>query len=220
MPTVRELIQDYLAHDWTHDLRPNWRAFFDNGDISPDTQDLLDCETNELFPARLDLGRPRRDEDGPPMRHMTRAFDVLDPDDVRVVILGQDPYPRSDRATGCAFEDGAWREDRPTSVAHSLRRLLQLAAACHRPNLGIQKIDTTGPAWLIQYWRANSPSSRATALRLAGVAGCSLCEFSMDFHRLESSNEGHELEDLEAGGQRPHSKAGLERSASRLPVAR
>ena len=71
---------------------------------------------------------------------MLRAFDGLTPDQVRVVILGQDPYPRRASATGRAFEDGAWEGNDPATSANSLRRLLQSAAACERPDLGISQV--------------------------------------------------------------------------------
>ena len=41
--------------------------------------------------------------------HVFRAFDELEPDRVKAVVIGQDPYPHVTRATGRAFEDKAVR---------------------------------------------------------------------------------------------------------------
>jgi uracil-DNA glycosylase len=54
----------------------------------------------------------------------------LRPDQVTAVVLGQDPYPRSSRATGRSFEQGdlpRWKRT-PSDVAESLRRILQVVA--------------------------------------------------------------------------------------------
>ena len=59
---------------------------------------------------------------------MFRAFDGIAPEDVRCVILGQDPYPCPAFATGRAFEAGnvaRWRElDKMFSP--SVRAVVQL----------------------------------------------------------------------------------------------
>ncbi len=137
MPALNLVIREHLARSWREDLPPTWRAVFANAE--PDLNQLPNYDVPEIFPSRLNLGRPRNEQDVGPIRHMLRAFDGLAPDEVRVVILGQDPYPRRDRATGRAFEDGAWNEALPRVTAKSLRRLLQSAAACERPELGISE---------------------------------------------------------------------------------
>jgi uracil-DNA glycosylase len=63
--------------------------------------------------------------------HIFRAFDGIAPDDVRVVILGQDPYPCAAFATGRAFEAGnvaRWRE-LEKMFSTSIRTWMQLIAA-------------------------------------------------------------------------------------------
>lgn len=60
-------------------------------------------------------------------RHVFKAFDYLSPDDVRVVLLGQDPYPNDAQATGRAFEQGdldAFTVKKPR-LAHSLNMMLR-----------------------------------------------------------------------------------------------
>ncbi len=131
-------MQEHLSgRDWRADLVPVWREFFQG--IGPDLNNLPDWDAPEVFPPRLNLERPREAEDRLPLCHMTRAFDDLMPHGVRVVIIGQDPYPQRDRATGRAFEDGVWDEANPTLVADSLRRLLQSAAAHEHPDLRISE---------------------------------------------------------------------------------
>jgi uracil-DNA glycosylase len=58
---------------------------------------------------------------------MLRAFEGIQPANVRVVILGQDPYPNPAWATGRAFEQGNLSEwtTSPGRIAHSLRRIVQ-----------------------------------------------------------------------------------------------
>lgn len=132
---LRERLERHLAGNWREDLAPAWRAFFEN--VEPFMDDLPVWDAPEVFPPRLALGRPREDADEVPCRHMTRAFDGLTPERVRVVIIGQDPYPSQAKATGRAFEDGAWDEVNPAEVADSLRRLLQSAASASRGDLGV-----------------------------------------------------------------------------------
>ena len=63
--------------------------------------------------------------------HMLSAFEGLTPEDVRCVILGQDPYPCPAFSTGRAFEAGnvaCWRElDKMFSP--SIRVVIQLVVA-------------------------------------------------------------------------------------------
>ena len=138
MVALSERLTVHLARNWREDLEPVWRRFFDDG-VEPDLGEIPDWDVPDLFPDRLELGRMREAEDPVPIRHMFRAFDGLTPDQVRVVILGQDPYTVRARATGRAFEDGEWDEDNPNAVARSLRRLLQSAAADAYPGLGISE---------------------------------------------------------------------------------
>lgn len=144
MVALSERLTAHLAREWREDLEPVWRDFFEG--VEPDLGELPGWDVPDLFPDRLELGHVREAEEAVEGPHMVRAFDGLTPDQVRVVILGQDPYPRRDRATGRAFEDGAWDGNDPATAADSLRRLLQSAAACARPDLGIseEEDDWTG----------------------------------------------------------------------------
>lgn len=137
MATLNARLDDYFARDWRQDLTPLWRELFEG--VGPNMDELPDGDVPEVFPPRLALRRAREPEYVPAECHMLRAFDGLTPDRVRVVIIGQDPYPRPDRATGRAFEDGAWDGNNPATAAVSLRRLLQSAAAHEHPGLGISE---------------------------------------------------------------------------------
>ncbi|MFN3538406.1 MAG: uracil-DNA glycosylase family protein [Brevundimonas sp.] len=132
MVALSERLTAHLIRDWREDLEPVWRGFFEG--VEPDLGNLPDWDVADLFPDRLELGH-LRDAGEPVQRpHMLRAFDGLAPDRVRVVIIGQDPYTQRTRATGRAFEDGEWDENQPATVATSLQRLLQSAAALEHPN--------------------------------------------------------------------------------------
>lgn len=52
----------------------------------------------------------------PPVHQIMRAFDLLPFDDVKVVILGQDPYPTAGHANGLAFSVNACVEPLPKSL--------------------------------------------------------------------------------------------------------
>jgi uracil-DNA glycosylase len=111
------------------DLPAAWRNVLDGTDLnwrSPALdQELLPGEV--ILPGRK--GKPLPDT--PPGAHLLRAFENLDPGDVRAVILGQDPYPNPAWATGRAFEQGNLTEwsDGSRQVADSLRRIVQAMIA-------------------------------------------------------------------------------------------
>ena len=100
-----------ILADWQSDLPGPWREAIGDTQLGFDACDpSLTLEPWEpVFPVR----RGKTFPGAPPGAHIFRAFDAIDPGDVRCVILGQDPYPAPDFATGRAFECGnvaAWRE--------------------------------------------------------------------------------------------------------------
>ena len=145
MVALRALMRERYA-GWRRDLpeaaggqaEPGWRTFF-AGCPAPNFAAIPEA----LEVANVTCVWPGRRADplpgAPEGAHICRAFDRMQPRDVRVVVLGQDPYPSVDRATGRAFEDGAWDGTEPETAANSLRRLLQSAAVCASPNLGISE---------------------------------------------------------------------------------
>jgi len=128
---LRQALRTFLA-EWKNDLSPAWRQAI--GEASPDfdavRDDLLLRETETIFPGR----RARPPVVGAPAgAHVFRALDNLAPQNVKAVILGQDPYPQIARATGRAFEQGnlsSWSEP-GKEVASSLKAVVQ-ALAFHR----------------------------------------------------------------------------------------
>jgi uracil-DNA glycosylase len=129
------LLRDFLLNelaDWQGDLSPAWQAFFQGVEL--DFDKLPACHRMKggrlLIPPRWDQTSPRTTV------NVFRAFADLEPRQVRVLVIGQDPYPQAGRATGRSFEDGlfvAW----DGKVARSLMSLRRAAMASRldRPEL-------------------------------------------------------------------------------------
>ena len=125
---LKDALEETFA-GWREDLDPAWRGVLGGVEPGFDAVDpSLTLEPWEpIFPARR--GRPF--PGAPPGAHIFRAFDGIAPEDVRCVVLGQDPYPCPAFASGRAFEAGnvaTWRElDKMFSP--SVRALVQLVVA-------------------------------------------------------------------------------------------
>ncbi|WP_136661052.1 uracil-DNA glycosylase [Nitratireductor sp. XY-223] len=114
---------------WHDDLPAAWRAVLEDTELDLDgcDPDLMLEHWEPIFPARKRNAFPGAPEGA----HMLRAFDDIGPQDVRCVILGQDPYPEPGFATGRAFECGnvaAWRE-LDKMFSKSVRAFMQLICA-------------------------------------------------------------------------------------------
>ena len=113
---------------WIEDVDPAWRPVFREVTLGfAEVDPALMIEPWEpIFPAR----RHKIFPGAPKGAHMLRAFDGLDPASVRCIILGQDPYPSADFATGRAFEAGIgrWRE-LEKMFSHSVRTFMQQLCA-------------------------------------------------------------------------------------------
>lgn len=143
MSGFRGQMQMFLA-GWRDDLHPAWRSVF--SEVEPAhtavLADLLYHENEPVFPARL--GQPHAS--APAGAHLLRAFDRVAPEDVRAIIVGQDPYPNIARATGRAFEAGdlvALGQTQP-APAKSLKRVMQCLATERSGRAGYTAND---PAW-------------------------------------------------------------------------
>ena len=103
MPSLRDAFRSFLDH-WQDDLSSTWGTVI--GAAEPNLAAIgstLTLEANEIiFPGRKSKPAPGARSDA----HIFRALDQIDPSKVRAVVLGQDPYPKSSRATGRAFEQG------------------------------------------------------------------------------------------------------------------
>jgi len=133
--SLQQAMREILA-GWSGDLGPSWQAVVSGVDPGYDRIDPeLTIEPWEpVFPAR----RGRVYPGAPKGAHILRAFDDIAPEDVRVVILGQDPYPCAAFATGRAFEPGnvaSWRE-LEKMFSKSVRTFMQLVAAARTGDAG------------------------------------------------------------------------------------
>ncbi len=191
MDTLRATMDAFLQ-GWRADLSSGWGDYF--ADVEPDLGAISEALTfdpaDPVIPGRKADPYPG----APTGAHVFRAFDGVAPDAVRVVVIGQDPYPRLSRATGRAFEDGAWREWTGT-VAISLAHLMQsaLAARLGRPEL------------------AQNASGWATIRGEVAVGAIALEPLTAWFDRLQASgvlfvNAGWTLTRFEPGGS-PEQKA-------------
>jgi len=134
--TLRDALSETTA-GWKDDLPPDWQSVMDQVQTGiDDVDESLDLEVWEpIFPAR----KGRTFPGAPDGAHMLRAFDGVRADGVRVVLLGQDPYPEPAAATGRAFEIGnavVWRDlDRMFSKSIRAWTQMLMAARHKRPEL-------------------------------------------------------------------------------------
>ena len=133
---------------WQEDVHQPWRDVIADAALGFEQVDAtLELELWEpIFPAR----RGRAFPGAPEGAHMLRAFDNLPPEEVRCVILGQDPYPCPAFSTGRAFEAGnvaRWRElDKMFSP--SVRAVIQLIVAARTGEAHYARSFAQWPAML------------------------------------------------------------------------
>lgn len=126
--SLREALRETLA-GWREDIPDAWRACLENVDLNFNAvaADLTLEPWEPIFPSRRGQVFPG----APEKAHMFRAFDAPSPENVRCVILGQDPYPCPAFSTGRAFEAGNvanWRE-LDKMFSKSVRAFIQLIVA-------------------------------------------------------------------------------------------
>lgn len=137
MASLRAYLEGQLA-GWRDDLVVPWQSFFEG--VEPD---FAAIGSQFTYDPNLPMIPPRRIfplEGAPEGAHVFRAFEGLTPQQVQVVVIGQDPYPNKARATGRAFEDGAL-VDWGGAVAVSLKSIVQstLAMRLDEPQLNASK---------------------------------------------------------------------------------
>jgi uracil DNA glycosylase len=119
-----------MLDGWRSDLPPAWSEAL--AGVEPDFEairpDLALHDGEVVFPGRRDRPPAGARADS----HVFRALDGIAPAEVRVVVMGQDPYTRVEQATGRSFEQGDLADwlGKP-KVTPSLRRIVQ-ALARHR----------------------------------------------------------------------------------------
>ncbi|MGI9228505.1 MAG: uracil-DNA glycosylase [Gammaproteobacteria bacterium] len=123
-----DAMRETLA-DWDTDLDTSWRQIFKG--VKPAFSSVnggLKLNVWEpIFPARKGFQQLGAARDA----HIFRAFDDIEPESVRCVLLGQDPYPCMAFSTGRAFEAGGYAEWRELEKmwSASMRSLLQFICA-------------------------------------------------------------------------------------------
>jgi uracil-DNA glycosylase len=125
---LRDALRRTLA-GWEDDLPASWRATLRGTELNYESRTLA----GPMHPGELITpGRKGRSSLGSPAEaHIFHALDKTTPKEVRVVILGQEPYSNPAWATGRAFEQGDL-EDWPENnrlIAASLRRIVQVLAS-------------------------------------------------------------------------------------------
>src|SRR5258708_5435782 len=119
---LRARLKKYLK-DWKGDLPAAWRPLFQGFELNFTRRrpDLDFSPGDPRYPARRGHPLPG----APAGSHLFRALDGIPPADVRMVVLGQDPYPNLAHATGRAFEQGDLSDYSSMKVTASMRRILQ-----------------------------------------------------------------------------------------------
>jgi uracil-DNA glycosylase len=133
--TLENHLRVTLEEGWDEAIPEDWRETFGNvrpAFNSPSRTPLVNGEFTPAYPP-LEMNA-----NGP---HLFRAFRGLAPNQVRVVVVGQDPYPNQLSATGRSFED--WN-DQADEFPVSLKRLLQSALTCMQPAL---RADANDAGW-------------------------------------------------------------------------
>ena len=189
---LRSALRDTLR-GWQEDVEPAWRDVVRSvslayGDVDP----TLEIEPWEpIFPARRGAVFPG----APAGAHMLHAFDGIAPEDVRCVILGQDPYPCPAFATGRAFEAGNvahWRElDKMFSP--SVRAFIQAIIAARTDEARYARRFADWPATLaaIESGAVELESPDALADRWV-ASGVLLLNTSLTLSRFQRAVDPHQ----------------------------
>ena len=184
----------HTLRGWQEDVEPAWRDVVRSvalayGDVDP----TLEIEPWEpIFPARRGAVFPG----APAGAHMLRAFDGIAPEDVRCVILGQDPYPCPAFATGRAFEAGNvahWRElDKMFSP--SVRAFIQAIIAARTGEVRYARRFADWPATLAAIESGTVDLEAPEALADRWVAsGVLLLNTSLTLSRFQRAVDPHQL---------------------------
>ena len=179
---------------WHEDIDPCWRSLVHDVALAFDAVDAaLELEPWEpIFPARRSRSLPG----APAGAHMLRAFGRIAPEDVRCVILGQDPYPCPAFATGRAFEAGnvaSWRElDKMFSP--SVRAIIQLIVVARTGQADYARSFAQWPATLAAIEdgavELEEPADLANRWVASGVL---LLNASLTLTRFQRAGDPHQV---------------------------
>lgn len=150
MAKLSKRLQDELGN-WKKILPVTWRPYFKDVQLAFDALD----PSAELKPEERIW--PQRTESAPGA-HVFKALKDLRPEEVRVVIFGNDPYTRVEQATGRSFEQGDltdWIKDVQVRrrISPSLKSIVCAAAATDKTNAdydltSLQDLDDGDEEWL------------------------------------------------------------------------
>lgn len=165
---LRDALNDF-TQGWRNDLSPPWRRVLEN--VSPNplgvSSTLTFSATEPIYPTRRNVVLAGQRADA----HVFRAFDDIDPSQVRCVLIGQDPYPASSRATGRSFEQGdidAWPV-KAASVASSLRVMLRMLVSARTGNSAVLTMGWPSFVKLATTIQLESPRELFDRLQSQGV---------------------------------------------------
>ena len=108
-----EYINNCLPKSWQPFFKRLKKIYYDGTDIS-----LL----RKLADNLMNIGKKLDNAIEPQMPLLFKALELVDPEDVKVVILGQDPTPQKQKATGVAFH-----VEKPRFVPAVLHMFLEVA---------------------------------------------------------------------------------------------
>ncbi|HXD30410.1 MAG TPA: hypothetical protein VN643_04820 [Pyrinomonadaceae bacterium] len=129
MATLESRLRAELEN-WRKRLPEAWRSRFENVELNfaaVDAGTML-AENEHIWPQETNPG-------GPVGAHVFKALQDLRPEEIRVVIFGNDPYTQLNQATGRSFEQGnltSWTpdpNDLKSRFSPSLKTLLAAALA-------------------------------------------------------------------------------------------
>jgi len=191
--TLQDAMREFL-NAWAFDLDAPWRALLDS--CAPDVDAIDPDLTLEVWEAIFPVRRGQRFPGMPPGAHCFRAFDGIAPEDVRCILLGQDPYPEPAIATGRAFEAGNiadWRE-LDKMFTRSIRAFMQLIWAARSGDCAYARSFANWPQTLAALQAAHvSPVNMADQWVSQGVlllnAALTLTRFQVDMDPHQS--RGH-----------------------------
>ncbi len=188
---LRDALREVLA-GWESDLDPAWRPILQGTQPNFAGVDaaLVHEPWEPIFPQRREKYIPG----APSHAHIFRAFDGVAPEKVKVVVLGQDPYPHIARATGRSFEQGdlsAWYPER-SLTATSLRHILQAVAYTRRPEPAFVKGDAGWAAVIAAAGalKLGSPKALFDRWQKAGVLWLNA---GLTLSRFERGGAAHQL---------------------------
>lgn len=184
-----------MLEGWHEDIHPPWRDVI--GDVSLAFEDVAPTLALEPWEPIFPVRRGRSFPGAPAGAHMLRAFDGIAPEDVRCVILGQDPYPCPAFATGRAFEAGnvaRWRElDKMFSP--SVRAVIQLVVTARGGEANYARSVAQWPATLaaIEDGRVDLEAPEALAERWV-ASGVLLLNASLTLTRFRREGDPHQVQ--------------------------